>query len=210
MSKMENIGHEIWKSVRNISRAGLEIDAIEASLQEKIESSDIGYQHKKSDNIENFYVTKAFCFWGEIASSDKRKKNPLGYLTYSFSLWRDEDDTGTTWPEAKQAKIYVGYASFEVGSWSNEDLFLDGDAHNPDVTHLRGENSSLWEWSGKEETNTEPWNRRSWFYVVPLDAINSQKDIDVNLVTPVVKLLKDGKANPDEVLGKTSALVFNG
>ncbi len=207
---MESVGHTIWLSARNLSHAGVEIDAIIKALQDKLENSGIGFQLVQTDNLEDSYALNAHCFSGTIASTSQRKRKPQGYLTYSFSLWRDKDDAGDGWPEARQAKIYVGYATFDVGSWDNDDLFLDGDASNPAVTHLRGKNSSLWGWSEDENFNTEPWNSRSWFYVVPLGKINSQRDIDVNLVAPVVELLTNEQANPDEVLGKTSALVFKG
>ena len=206
MDNIEIFGNTIWKSTRNIIRTNFEIDAIIKVLQEKLGNIGAGYQHDSSKSQENFHAPKFFIFWGNILSGDETRETPLGCLTYIFSLWREEDEAGDSWAGATQAKIYVGYATYDAGGWGWDDLVLNGDGDHPFDGTISRQPPYLWIDRGDGDCDDKPWDLRSWFYVVPLAAINTPDDVGVNLVDPVAALLD--RKNQEGAFANTSAFEF--
>lgn len=198
------VSETIWSSAANLVQAGYEITAIITELELQLSKHNELFSYKydgDEENNEGGCVSNKYYFWGKLIDKGKRSI-PFGFLTYGFSLWREEDGIGNDWAGARDAKIYVGFDTVDGGGWDESCLFIKGDGKGLDDNYKRASNSPyIWEEVVVDEENTnQSWRDKAWFYVLPLSKINNKEDISSKLISPVRMLLSgDDKVKWAEV-----------
>ena len=202
MTDLHNGGYgleTVWQTVENMRQIGDSIESFYTVLE--LEIRKIEYIHGISPitlSDPTSMVGYDWCYASDlrvyelIKKSVRRGRKPsLGALTVRVELWREVDgDRSDGWQYAKAPLILIGFSRDKNDPWDRHWLSLDqyGNPEKAASAGARVLKEAPWLWTWDEEI---AWNERSWFFVVPLEAIKSREDIVVNIVGPVGELLAD-------------------
>lgn len=184
-NETQSIGEAICNSVRLISKAGIEIEAlrtvIESEVNKAIANEELGNDVKE---IEGWYHDEAYDDYGWVAhmyqfylgiSHKKRRSSVERYLYFSVCLD----------PEQAFGGVILGEkAVIEISLWN--DSFKD------QVCVLK--NEVLFDYA----PNAKSWNEQCWSYCLYLDSINNVNDIKSKIIQPISALFNEndpGKAD---------------
>lgn len=225
MTNSRNADHSpeiMWQTVENMNKIGNSIESLYGTLESEFRRS--GYFHIVTHlSSEDTLVDSQWCYDSECRVYEltktfkgRRGRKPiLGAVTVRIELWRDvSSDNSIKWEYRKTPLIYVGFSPKDYGYWSQNDLYLDQYGHpmrSDDFKICSSEDIPwLWECMGvndSDDPNSCTWSEYSWFFVVPLCAIENRKDVKLNIINPIRKLLIDG-SSPCEAFDETNAIRF--
>lgn len=139
----------------------------------------------------------------KVSKVIKRQRSPR-QLLFVFDLARPE--IPSSWVHARRAFLTCAYApNFDYG-WEVEHVVIGMDGRpiseeSRDCTsHADGR---LLEW----ENSDQPWPQRSWFFSVPLMAIDGHDALRKEVVDPIKNLLLHNQS-PDDVLSGGSSIRY--
>lgn len=197
----------LWASVANVVHADREIAALRRSLEDMLKGmkSVQRCEHTRTwDKLVSEPEGLVDTYWYEVYELFRRPtRGPapsMGTLTVAYSLWREEDMVEGSWIGARQAKLYVGFdpGRFKADQYWVDDLCLDGSG-SPLNEGMVAVAPCLWEHDPKP--SGVPLTSRSWFFCVPLDAINSSEDLSREIVSPLDRIL--GGDAPERAFSET-------
>lgn len=200
----------LWSSIANVVHADREIAALRRSLEEGLGTMRSVYRWDAAGvegslgSEPDHWVDTCWYMVYELRRPPTRGRAPsLGTLTVAYSLWRQEDEVDGSWIGARQAKLYVGFDPnrFTAEWYWRDDLCLDGSGR-PTNKNIVAVAPCLWEHD--PPSSDKPYSRRSWFFCVPLDALNSPEDLSREVLEPLDRLLEG--ASPEETFAETTGV----
>ena len=190
----------VWQTVENMRQIGDSIESLFSVLE--LELRGVNCFRNVEDitpNNADIWVGSGWCAASEyrvykLTRKTSRPGRPpvIGAITVRIELWRDVDDDSSSiseWPYKKTPLIYVGFDP-DQDYWDETLLIVDqyGKANAPNIG-APNEARWLWEWRNTDSGDDGAWSTRSWFFFMPLRAINNRQDVEVNIVAPVRALL---------------------
>ena len=191
----------VWQTVENMRQIGDSIESLYSVLELELRGVNCfrSVEYITPRNAES-WVGSGWCCASEYRvykltrmTSGPGRPPVLGAITVGIELWRDVDDDSSSiseWPYKKTPLVYVGFDPDQEDYWDGTHLLLDqyGKAKDPNIGAL-DEARWLWEWRNTDNGDDGAWSTRSWFFFMPLRAINNRQDVEVNIVAPVKALL---------------------
>lgn len=200
-------GRRLFQSAENLRRSAADLSAILDYLWEKISDRrvDLGVVEDLGDENNGgkseWLITTAFAYNARIiepAPSERgrgRPRNPhcRGTVTFMVRLCGTEDvpDPAPNWPWLVQACLIVGWHADEKEDCWEIVHFNPSDGEG----FIRNEGGKVWSW---HEDGTD----YSHFFVLPLFALQSEADLDAQILEPLKVLFAGG--DPDDAFPANS------
>lgn len=186
------ISGAIWLSVDNLLQLSIESAALLEEIEHQLSQLPGVARVEGIDPDYAFDDNELFC-WKGIATyllhpADARK-NAFGAIAIGTELWRKVRDDDT-WPYARQALLYVGFAPGQDG-WTRDALSIGGSGEPEDTGIMRLAAPMLWERTGRgAKSDMAAWAQRTWFYCIPLGAITGPDRVTSEITGPLESLLE--------------------
>ena len=210
----------VWQTVENMRQIGDSIQSLFSVLELELRGVNCfrGVEDITPKNADS-WVGSGWCAASEygvykLTRKTSRPGRPpvIGAISVRIEIWRDVDDDSSSiseWPYKKTPLIYVGFDPKQDEYWDETCLYLDHQGRPEQNCEgmsicASAEASWLWEWRNADNGGGGAWYERSWFFVVPLFAINNRKDVEVNIVAPVKALL--GGTSPCDAFRETKVI----
>lgn len=186
-------GRIIWTSTDNLLRFAAEFDAFWEKLCQKAETFDcagrgqlrLSFQDEDWWNSENDWLCLGQTARFHVEEIGMRGRRPRrGCVTFLAQIWSDheraEDGMPPAWEHAQTPKLFTGY-SRENNDWWERHLLVLNEVGLPADQEIKAIGPYLW--SDSDET-------QSGVFCVPLDRINTEKDMERELLEPLWRLFQ--------------------
>ncbi|TFF27383.1 hypothetical protein E3C22_02690 [Jiella endophytica] len=179
-----------------------EIDRLVAALPSGF-SPDLTLGASTEENLGDDWAYSRTGYHFKIHKLVGRQRLP-SQLLFVFDLARPE--IPSSWAHARRAFLTCAYApKFDTG-WEVDEVAIGMDGR-PISEESRGctrhADGRLLEW----ENADKPWLNRTWFFTVPLMAIDGHDALRKEVVDPIKNLLLHNQS-PDDVLSGGSAIRY--
>lgn len=178
----------IWESTRNAVRIAQEAEALIGAYDQMIQSHPFGPFEIDIDDWsdetlrdEHDWISFYYLVNFRVLERTPRLAS-RGRLALAMSLHRLEDEAGDNWPNAKRAKLYVGFAPTSK-AWDADSLYVNGSG-----SAGNGERLSEFRWGVRDKAG----GIMSWFFAVALEGIESREDFVREVLSPITLLLNGG------------------
>lgn len=185
-------GEIIWRSADNLLRFAEQFDAFWDKLcrmasdfrddqQPVLRLTDLEVEDLDSGNAWLCVGQAAYFQVVELAGASGRPPG-RGCVTLLAQIWSESERSevvGTSiWKHARTPKLFVGY-SRDKDDWWDQDLLDAGGI--PTIDEMQPIGTHLWSTSA---------GKGDWVFCVPLDCINSDEDIQREILTPLWRLMR--------------------
>ena len=196
----------VWQSIENMRRLEPSLNSLWTVMVEQLREGKFFASVEQKSKGEGDEITEyGWCYYSEcvIYSLKKRraKTGPPGFfgeLSVRIELWREvEEESSSVWSYSKSPLIYVGFTRTRGDAWNQEHMYLDQHGCPAQDDNIRIPEDAPWLCEYRiGNGDGEDWNTRSWFFAIPLGAINLREDVQKHIVAPV-KALLDGTSPCD-------------
>ena len=186
----------IWNTLENMRRLDASLasfdDVLKAQLARRFHVKWIDLNQPYYHWTENDWACYAYWCAYKLRGTPHgaRRRSYVGAATFKIELWRPADDHSTPWCHPKTPLIYVAFSPNHKDPWEEVGLDQYGNPLVVDDVRIdcpRQDSIWLWEWTGN---NRQPlWRNRSWFFAVPLTAVNSHETVGAEIVDPLGALV---------------------
>ena len=201
------VGRAIWQTLENMRALDRDIPALWNDILEALKKID-GIDHIDEIGKSSREHPNGWAFISEYGvyalRIGRRNARPLGAVTIQIELGREAAGT-PWWQHAREPIVYVGFEPDAGDAWDGVGLGIDADGQPVGGEYITLAEPMLWEWD-RDRSSPRPWAERSWFYCVPLAAIEDRDRIRHEITGPLEALLQ-GKAPEQAFLG-TSVVRF--
>lgn len=176
----------VWQSIENMRLLEPSLSSFWGVIDDQLREGEFFASVEQTSEGEST-TENGWCSYSEYAIYSLRKRHTetrrvrfFGELSVRIELWREvEEGSSSVWSYSKSPLIYVGFTPTRNDAWDEELMYLDqhGCPGQDDNICILEDSPWLCEyWIGDDDDDdNEDWNTRSWFFAVPLGAINLEK-----------------------------------
>ena len=207
----EDDSNKIWQTIENMHRLDASLGNFDDILESRLgESFYFEWIHRMEGTHETKNEWACYAYWYACKLKQQINGRPqgryIGAATFKIELWRPADAEDTAWHHPKTPLIYVAFSPDHKDWWGDFGLDQYGepwDVDDVDIECPRPDSIWLWEWA-KNDCQAQ-WQDRSWFFAVPLTALNSDESVSSELIMPLEGLVLEGRP-PEEIFAKRHAI----
>ena len=185
----------IWQTIENMRTLDASLGAFDRILEKQLEEKfsvewikGTGGTH----GTDNSWVEYAYWYACKLKGQPlgASRKKCVGAATFKIELWRSVGSHHSAWRHARTPLIYIAFCPDQKRPWEEVGLDQFGNPVAEDGIGIECPQSGsnwLWEW-----TKNKPgarWRKRSWFFAVPLTALDSDESIGAEIVKPLEDLV---------------------
>ena len=185
----------IWQTIENMRTLDASLGSFDSILENQLEEKftvewikGTGGTHETDNRWAEYAWWYACKLKGQPSGTSKKKY--VGAATFKIELWRSVDSDHSAWRHARTPLIYIAFCPDQKDPWGEIGLDQFGDPVDVDGVGIKCPHSAsnwLWEWT-KNKPRAQ-WRKRSWFFAVPLSALDSDESIGSEIVKPLEDLV---------------------
>ena len=205
---VEAKGRALARSALNVTSSGPDLQAMIDAVSELLPKESNDKREFKycdvTEDKDNGFIWRAYGYNFDVFEVVKRKNgqrgasrrpNRLGTITIWVRLCEAGADVPKVdWPWQDQACLIVGWHNREDNRddyWNAWDIDPSADT----IDHIRHIGHGLWSWRGTEGEEEIDY---SFFFALPVFALNSENDLTNYVIKPLIALFP--YQNPSEAL----------
>ena len=198
----------IWRTLENMNELGASLGSFDDILETRLgESFYLEWINRAGGTHWTNNEWACYAYWYACKLRQKIAGRPyIGAATFKIELWRPAGAEDTAWHHSKTPLIYVAFCPDHNDWWGDFGLDQYGvPSADGNVGIDPPQQDSIWLWEWTENDREALWRDRSWFYAVPLTAVNKHGAVGVQIVEPLEALVLTEMC-PDEIFAGRHAI----
>ena len=185
----------IWQTIENMRKLDASLGSFDNILNSRLESQlcelSVNWIKGTGDNLSTNNGWAEYAWWYTCRLAWRTQGSPnVGAVTFKIELWRPVDENAAPWRHARTPLIYVAFSPDHKDPWEEVGLNQYGDPWDTSGNKFENQRQeSIWLWEWNDGTSQTLWQKRYWFYAVPLTALDSDESVGSEIVDPLKGLL---------------------